>query len=169
MPKREKEPEAWEQLAISKSTYYKYLGLGMPDDIAEAKGWLEVRAGLAQQGSGKIQIGGQTFTAKDLIDLRGKVLQAQEKNLTLKNRLEALNVSEREGKLVNAEELSEVLVSILYPLRQALDALPENISGALNPQDPARAESILEQELHNIYENLCKNLEKDEHTKKLSY
>jgi|13_taG_2_1085334.scaffolds.fasta_scaffold187673_1 hypothetical protein len=169
MRNKKKEVEPWEELAINKSSYYKYLSLGMPKEMAEAKAWIEVRAGLAQQGSGKIQVGGQTFSAKDLIDLRGKVLQAQEQNLQFKNRLEALNVAEREARLVDSGELSEVLVSILYPLRQALDALPENLASALNPTDPARAESILEQELHNIYDSLCKNLEKDERTKKISY
>jgi hypothetical protein len=168
MRKKLKESEPWDDLGINKSSYYKYLNLGMPQEMAEAKAWIEIRVGLTQQGAGKIQIGGQVFTAKDLIDLRGKVMQAQEQNLQYKNRLEALNVAEREGKLVDSGELSEVLVSILYPLRQALDALPENLASALNPTDPARAESILEQELHNIYDSLCKNLEKDERTKKIS-
>ena len=137
----------------------------MPAVVEEAKEWMQVRAGLQRQGSGKIEIGGRSFEAGDLIDLRGKVLQGQADNLMLKNRIERLNVEEREGRLVESDTLCETLSSILYPLRKALDQLPENIATALNPNDPARAESILEQELENIYADLCKSLENNETTK----
>lgn len=157
----------YEALNIQKATYYKYLKLGMPETIEEAKEWITLRAGLALQGSGKIEIAGKTFTAKELVDLRGKLLEGQAENIVLKNRIEKLNIDEREGKLVDADELSQVLSRILYPLRKALDQLPENIATSLNPNDPSRAESILEQELQNIYEDLCRNLSSNDKTKKV--
>ena len=86
----------WEQLNINKSTYYKYLKLGMPKDFADAQDWIALRAGLAQSGSGKIEVGGRTYTAKDLVDLRGKLLEGQAENIALKNKIESLNVAERE-------------------------------------------------------------------------
>ena len=160
-----KQKKPYELLNIQKATYYKYLKLGMPETLEEAKEWITLRAGLALQGSGKIEIGGKTFTAKDLVDLRGKLLEGQAENIVLKNRIEKLNIDEREGKLVDADELSQVLARILYPLRKALDQLPENIASSINPDDPSRAETILEQELENIYEDLCRNLSSNEKTK----
>lgn len=158
----------WEELGIHRTSFYKYKKLGMPEILEDAKAWLQTRAGLAQQGSGKIEIAGKTYQAQDLIDLRAKVMEAQATNLDLKNRLEKLNVAEREGKLCDVDMLNETLVKILYPLRKALDQMPENIATALNPDDPARAEAILEQELENIYADLCKALNQDEHTAKIS-
>lgn len=158
----------WEVLDIHKTTYYKYKKLGMPDEFEEAKKWMQLRNGMAQQGSGKIEIGGRVFTAQNLIDLRGKLLEGQAENVSLKNKIEKLNVAEREGKLADVDSLNEILVKILYPLKKALDQMPENISTALNPEDPTRAETILEQELENVYADLVKSLQADEHTKSIS-
>lgn len=160
-----REAKAWDTLGIHKTSYYKYLKMGMPEVIEEAKDWIQCRAGLQRQGSGKIEIGGREFEASDLIDLRGKVLKGQADNLLLKNRIEKLNVEEREGRLVDVDSLTETLSSILYPLRKALDQMPENIASALNPEDPTRAETILEQELQNIYSDLVKSLSRNEQTK----
>jgi len=159
--------EKWEELGISRSAFFKYKKLGMPERAQEAEEWLQVRAGLASKGSGKIEVGGRTFEAKDLIDLRGKVLEGQAENILLKNRIEKLNLDEREGKLVDSDLLCATMAKILYPLKKALDQMPENLAQALNPEDPSRAESILEQELENIYADLCKNLQQDEGTQKL--
>lgn len=158
----------WEKLGIHRVTFYKYVKQGMPEDYNGATDWMQVRAGLAKQGSGKIEIGGRTFTAQDLIDLRAKVMEGQATNLDLKNRIEKLNVAEREGTLCNVDLLNETLIKILYPLRKALDQLPENIATALNPDDPTRAESILEQELENIYADLTKALNQDEQVNGIS-
>ena len=88
-------------------------------------------------------------------------MQQQKLNLELKNRLERLNVDEREGKLVDADTMSETLSRILVPLRKALDAMPENIASAVNPDDPARAEEIIRQEHENIFADLVTNMEKN--------
>lgn len=164
-----KAPKPWEDLGIHRVTWYKYIKMGMPENKEDAQEWLRLRAGLARQGSGKIEVGGRTFEAQDLIDLRGKVLEGQATNLTLKNRIEKLNVEEREGRLVDKDELSATLAKILYPLRKELDQMPENLASALNPEDPSRAEAILEQELKNIYANLCKSLESDETTNNIKF
>ena len=158
----------WEVLDISKSAFYKFKKLGMPEETEQAKEWLQLRSGLASQGSGKIEIGGRTFEAQDLIDLKGKVMEAQAENLALKNRVERLNVAEREGKLVDADESAQVLLQILYPLKKALDQMPENLAPALNPNDPSRAEAILEQELENIYLDLNKSFKKNQATQDVS-
>jgi hypothetical protein len=158
----------WELLEIHRTSFYKYKKLGMPEIIEDAKVWLQTRAGLAQQGSGKISIGGKEYTAQDLLDLRGEVMRAQADNLHLKNQMEKLNVAEREGKLCDIDLLNETLVRILYPLRKALDQLPENIAPALNPDDPTRAETILQQELDNIYADLTKALSQDEQVNGIS-
>jgi hypothetical protein len=96
------------------------------------------------------------------MDLRAKLLEGQSENVNLKNRIERLNVAEREGELLPADELTKTLGQIIIPLRKALDQMPENIAGAVNPQDPARAETIITQELHNIYADLVKSLKSTE-------
>ena len=150
----------WEKLQIQRSTYYKFKKLGMPEDTTKAKAWINERQAMATTGSGKIVVGGKTYTAQDLLDLRGKVMTAQAENLNLKNRMEKLNLEEREGRLIDADQQIKTLNKIILPLKKALDAMPENLAKALNPDDPDRAETILETELANIYEDLTKNLEK---------
>lgn len=162
-----REQKKWEVLDIHKTTYYKYVKLGMPETFEEAREWMRLRNGMAQQGSGKIEIGGREFEAQDLIDLRGKVMEAQAENIALKNRIEKLNVLEKEGKLVDADKASETIMQVLYPLKKALDQMSENISSAVNPEDPARAEAIIDQELERIYGDLQKSLKKKEINGKL--
>lgn len=148
----------WEVLNIHKTTYYKYIKLGMPEQYEEAKEWMQLRNGLARQGSGKIEIGGRSFSAQDLIDIRGKLMEEQAQNVSLKNRIEKLNVLEREGKLVDADIATSTILQVLHPLRKALDQMPENIASALNPDDPHRAEAILDQHLQIIYADLQKSI-----------
>ena len=117
---------------------------------------------MQTQGNGLITIGGHTYTAQDLLDLRGKLLENQTENLSLKNRIEELNLAEREGRLMDGDKLTETLSKILVPLRKALDAMPENLASSLNPDDPGRAEQILTQELQNIYADLTQTISKNE-------
>jgi len=163
-----KTQEKWEVLDISRSAFFKYKKLGMPEQTEGAREWLQIRAGLAKQGSGKIEIGGKTFHAQDLIDLRGQLMEGQAENIFLKNRIEKLNVLEREGKLVDADEAQKVILQILYPLKKSLEQMPENISNALNPEDPSRAEAILENEINNIFLDLQKNFKKNKQTENAS-
>jgi len=152
-----------EKHGLIKSTYYKFLKLGMPTDLEAGKKWREERESLQPGvigGKGEITIGGRTYNAQDLMDLRGKVMEGQATNLDLKNRIEALNLAEKEGRLIESEQLTETLHKILVPLRKALDQMPENLATALNPDDPTRAETILAQELQNVYADLTANLGK---------
>lgn len=152
----------WEKAGLKKAVFYKYKKQGMPDDPTEAQKWLAEKQAMQTQGNGMITIGGKTYTAQDLIDLRGKLLENQTENLSLKNRIEELNLAEREGRLMDGDQLTETLTRILVPLRKALDAMPENLATAINPDDPSRAEQILTQELQNIYADLTQTINKNE-------
>ena len=156
----------WGVLGIARSTYYKFISLGMPKDEVGAKDWLALRQNLQPAGreAEGVMVHGKRYTAQDIIDLRANLLEGQTENINLKNRIETLNVLEREGQLLPAEELTNTLGQIIIPLRKALDQMPENIAGAVNPQDPARAETIMMQELHNIYADLVKSLKANEQT-----
>ena len=158
--------EDWKALGIARSTYYKFISLGMPKDKAKAKDWLALRQNLQPAGreAEGVMVHGKRYTAQDIIDLRANLLEGQTENVNLKNRIERLNVLEREGELLPADELTNTLGQIIIPLRKALDQMPENIAGAVNPQDPARAETIMTQELHNIYADLVKSLKSNEQT-----
>jgi phage terminase Nu1 subunit (DNA packaging protein) len=156
----------WDELGIARSTYFKFKKLGMPEDLDKAKDWLALRQNLQPAGreAEGVMVHGKRYTAQDIIDLRASLLEGQTENVNLKNRIERLNVLEREGELLPAEELTNTLGQIIIPLRKALDQMPENIAGAVNPQDPARAETIMTQELHNIYADLVKSLKANEQT-----
>ena len=160
---------AWEKLGLKKAAYYKYKKQGMPTQPAEAQNWLAEKQAMQTQGKGMITIGGNTYTAQDLIDLRGKLLEHQSENLSLKNRIEELNLAEREGRLMDGDQLTETLSRILVPLKKAHDAMPETLATAINPDDPSRAEQILTQELQNIYADLTQTMKKNEQTRPSSY
>ena len=157
----------WDELGIARSTFFKFKKLGMPEEMTKAKDWLALRQNLQPAGreADGVMVHGKRYTAQDIIDLRANLLEGQAENVNLKNRIERLNVLEREGQLLPAEELTNTLGQIIIPLRKALDQMPENIAGAVNPQDPARAETIMTQELHNIYADLVKSLKANEQTK----
>ena len=156
----------WDELGIARSTYFKFKKLGMPEEVPKAKDWLALRQNLQPVGreAEGLMVHGKRYTAQDIIDLRANLLEGQTENVNLKNRIERLNVLEREGELLPADELTNTLGQIIIPLRKALDQMPENIAGAVNPQDPARAETIMMQELHNIYADLVKSLKANEQT-----
>lgn len=151
----------WEQLDISRRSWYAYKKDGCPENLERARAWITERQALTEK-SNRIIVGGKSFTAADLLDLKGQVMEEQRQNLKLKNRIEELNVAEREGRLRDVDELTETLSRIVVPLKKALDALPENIAKAQNPDDPGRAEEILRQELENIYADLISNMNKNE-------
>lgn len=153
---------AWEKVGLKRAVFYKYKKLGMPEDTKDALKWIAEKQAMQTQGNGLITIGGHTYTAQDLLDLRGKLLENQTENLSLKNRIEELNLAEREGRLMDGDKLTETLSKILVPLRKALDAMPENLASSLNPDDPGRAEQILTQELQNIYADLTQTISKNE-------
>jgi hypothetical protein len=159
----------WQRLGIARSTYFKFKKLGMPDQEDEARDWLSLRSSVQTSGrvAESVQVHGKNYTAQDIMDLRAKLLEGQSENVNLKNRIERLNVAEREGELLPADELTKTLGQIIIPLRKALDQMPENIAGAVNPQDPARAETIITQELHNIYADLVKSLKSNEQTESI--
>ena len=156
----------WDELGIARSTYFKFKKLGMPKQVTKAKEWLALRQNLQPAGreAEGLMVHGKRYTAQDIIDLRANLLEGQTENINLKNRIERLNVLEREGELLPADELTNTLGQIIIPLRKALDQMPENIAGAVNPQDPARAETIINQELYNIYADLVKSLKANEQT-----
>lgn len=148
----------WELLGIKRSTYFKYRKLGLPEDIDEAKDWIRGRVALTERGGNSVMVDGKTYTGKDLIDLKGRLLSQQVENLELKNRLERHKLEERRKNFVKSDEAIEVVNKILKPLRARLDQLPDKLGSALNPSDPARASSILETEINNLYADLTKCL-----------
>ena len=154
------ESKKWEILGIQRSTFYKYKKLGLPDEVDKAKEWIRGRGALTEKGGNSVMVDGKKFTGKDLIDLKGRLLSQQVENLELRNQIQRHRLREREKSLVKADEAMEVIHQILKPLRASLDQLPENLGSVLNPSDPARASSILETEINNIYVDLTKSLSK---------
>ena len=150
----------WDELGIKRSTFYKYKQLGLPEQIDKAKEWIRDRVAMTEKGGNSVCVDGKTYTGKDLIDLKGRLLSEQVENLELKNRLERHKLQERKKRLVKTDEALEVIYKVLKPLRASLDQLPDNLGSALNPSDPARAASILETEINKLYADLTKGLSK---------
>ena len=85
------------ELNISKKSFYNYIKLGMPKDLELAKEWIEERAIFTDQGSGKITIGGRTYTKEDLIDLKGKILDLSAKEKQAKIDLTEFELKKKKG------------------------------------------------------------------------
>jgi len=148
----------WDELGIKRSTFYKYKKLGLPEQIDKAREWIRNRVAMTGKGGNSVCVDGKTYTGKDLIDLKGRLLSVQVKNLELRNLLERHKLEERKKKLVKTNEAIEVIYKVLKPLRASLDQLPDNLGCALNPSDPQRAASILETEINKLYADLTKSL-----------
>ena len=127
----------------------------MPDNIKDAKNWIENRHALITQGSNEIIISGKSYDATDLIDLRGQVMEGQVQHLRLKNQLKEYELKLKTGDLVDSFSMIETMNKILIPLKKSLDKLPSIISEKLNNK---KSSQIIETELQRIYSDLQKQL-----------
>lgn len=148
------------ELNISKKSFYNYIKLGMPKDLELAKEWIEERAIFTDQGSGKITIGGRTYTKEDLIDLKGKILDLSAKEKQAKIDLTEFELKKKKGQLVERSELVNSLKAILEPLAKMLEQLPSKLSILCNPQNPEIAFKALETEVQNIFTEIQKHKQK---------
>jgi len=151
-----KNKELQEELELPHRTFYEYLKLGMPKDFELAKQWIQERSAMGEKGSGKIVVGGRTYTASDLIDLKGKNLELTAKEKQAKIDLTEFELQKKRGQLVPREELTSTLRSVLEPLAKMLEKLPNKLSTSCNPQQPELAYGVLEDEVQNIFNEIQK-------------
>ena len=81
-------------------------------------------------------------------------------DLTAKEKQSKIDIQEfelqKKGELVPRIELTQTLQSILEPLAKQLEQLPNKISNLANPDNPALAYKVIEQEVQNIFSEIQK-------------
>lgn len=151
-----KNKELMELLELPHRTFYEYVKLGMPKDYELAIQWIQERAGMGEQGSGKIVVGGRVYTKEDLIDLKGKNLELTAKEKSAKIELTEFELQKKKGLLVPRDELTGTLRTVLEPLAKMLQQLPNKLSTQCNPTHPEVAYGVLEEEIQNIFQEIQK-------------
>ena len=151
-----KNKELMELLELPHRTFYEYLKLGMPKEYEPALNWLKERAGMGGSGTGNIVVGGRVYTKEDLIDLKAKNLELTAKEKSAKIELTEFELQKKKGLLVPRDELTGTLRTVLEPLAQMLQQMPNKISTQCNPVQPEVAYGVLEDEVQNIFNEIQK-------------
>ena len=144
-----------EALDIGLSTCKRYKALGMPaDEGTEAcRGWLEERVALSGRG-GSVEVGGHTFSAQEVIDIKARYYLALEQKTKTHAELNELKLKIEKRELVPFSELETALNNLLKPLKQKLDNLGFNIAGRCNPDEPELASDVINKEMQKIFSEL---------------
>ncbi len=113
--------------------------------------YLREREAVTKQGSGKVTIGGKSFTAGDVIDLRARLVKEQGEGQNIRNQLNTLELREKSEGLVPMAEAHDAIKAVTEPLRRLLDAMPKAVAVRANPADPQLAEEALREGLDQVF------------------
>jgi len=106
---------------------------------------------VTKQGSGKLTIGGKSFTAADVIDLKARLVQEQGEGQNIRNQLNTLELREKSEGLVPMSEAHEAIKAVTEPLRRLLDSMPKAVAVRANPADPQLAEEAMREGLDQVF------------------
>jgi hypothetical protein len=136
--------ELAEQLKVTPQTLSKWRSTEptCPAESKDVKAWNTWLANreLDGKGSGRVSVDGKTYTAKDIMDLKAKLIAAQERRENANAELRELELKQKKENLIPEKEASEVLIKTLTPLRKLLDAFPRQVASIANPVNPSVAE-----------------------------
>ena len=151
--------ELSEELGIGLSTLKKYRSLGMDikASVDDCKNWIAQHSALSGKGGG-LDVGGHTFTAQEVIDIKARYYLALEQKTKSQADLNDLKLKLENKELVPASDLENALDTILKPLKQSLDNMAYKICGQCNEQKPSIAKEAIENEIQLIYQNLQTSL-----------
>ena len=119
--------------------------------LSEWKEFARRREAINKQGSGKLTIGGKSFTAADVIDLKARLVKEQGEGQNIRNQLNTLELREKSEGLVPLSEAHEAIKAVTEPLRRLLDAMPKSVAVRANPTDPQLAEEALREGLDQVF------------------
>ena len=149
-----------EELEIGRTTFHKYIHLGMPNPkegatMEDARNWIETRNALSSD-SPHVMANGLRFTKEQIMDLKGSLLLEQTNRTKLQAKLDEIKIQIETKELVPSIELEQALRMVLQPLRQMLVNLPQTLAHKVNPTNPKFAKEVIEKEIQNILENVQK-------------
>ena len=119
--------------------------------LKEWKEFARRREAINKQGSGKVIIGGKSFTAADVIDLKANLVKEQGEGQNIRNQLNTLELREKSEGLVPMSEAHDAIKAVTEPLRRLLDAMPKAVAVRANPADPQLAEEALREGLDQVF------------------
>ena len=153
-----------EQLGVTPQTLSKWRANdpSCPSDTKDVEQWKDWLANkeLDGKGSGRIAVDGKVYTAKDIMDLKAKLIAAQERRENANAELREIELKRIKENLIPEAEASGLVIKSLTPLRKLLDAFPRQISSLANPENPAIAELAirngLDERVFNEMETILK-------------
>jgi hypothetical protein len=154
--------ELAQALDIGLSTCKRYKALGMPagEGTEACQGWLEERVALSGRG-GSVDVGGHTFSAQEVIDIKARYYLALEQKTKTHAELNELKLKIEKKELVPFTELETALNNVLKPLKQKLDNLAFNIAGKCNPTEPELANKVISEEIQKIFSEVYKLIDEN--------
>jgi hypothetical protein len=119
-------------------------------DSGEWADWIASREAAGGHGTGRITLGGKTFTAADIMDLKGHLVKAQGEGEVLKNKIREFDLRVKEEGLVPIDEAKAAIAKVLVPLVAQLDSLPSSYAVKANPSAPEIAEAAIREGVHHL-------------------
>ena len=133
------------------SRWRKVKGAPKGKSLKEWKDFARSREAINKQGSGKVLIGGVSFTAQDVIDLKANLVKEQGEGQAIRNQLNTLELRQKSEGLVPMSEAHAAIRKVLEPLRRLLDSMPKAVAVRANPADPELAEEALREGLDQVF------------------
>lgn len=133
-------------LSVSRQSIYTWQKqTGAPDDLnVEAwKCFIENRENAGGKGTGRIVLGGKSYSTQDMLDLRGMYLEEQTKRQISERKLKEIELAKAEKGWIPYAKAEEAIQRVLEPLARLLTNFPKRYAIQVNPDDPSRAEKVL--------------------------
>ena len=119
--------------------------------LKQWRAFIKEREAINQKGSGKVTIGGATFSAADVIDLKAKLVKEQGEGQAIRNKLNTLELKQKSEGLVPMAEAQAAMKEVLEPLSRLLESLPKAVAVRANPADPHLAEEACRDGLDQVF------------------
>jgi transcriptional regulator with XRE-family HTH domain len=120
-------------------------------DLVAWKRFVAEREAMSKQGTGRVTVGGASFSAADVIDLKAKLVKEQGEGQAIRNQLNTLELKQKSEGLVPMAEAQAAMKEVLEPLSRLLESLPKAVAVRANPADPHLAEEACRDGLDQVF------------------
>ena len=149
-----------EHLGVSLASVNRHKKSGQAPAEKDPDQWreyLDRQRAIETRGGGAITVDGRKYTAADIQDLRGKLINAQERHHSASAKLKELQLEKERKNLVPESVVCDLYVRTVTPLRRLLDAFPRLVASQANPGNPGVAEKAIRQAMNErVYAELCR-------------
>lgn len=144
-------------LSVSRQSIYTWKELtGAPRDL-NVEAWrcfIENREAQGGKGSGRIVLGGKSFSTQDMLDLRGLLLEEQTKRQISERKLKEIELAKAEKGWIPYSKAEEAIQRVMEPIAKLLTNFPKRYAIQVNPDDPSRAEKVLRECINEVIRQL---------------